>query len=235
MAQDKSIFYNSDYIVIEYRDLLKSPEFTLLQQIQKLIQNKERFSESPLNGIIKTYEIENLSLEALAEWYINRKHQNLFKALAINEDAISDEELETAIVNQINLSDRFIIDSTPLPLMEGLVQMRKLRMIEDIIIFAPFNLEYIKHDVERLTKEKFTYVSSFKEAAEIAKANSTYFLSNADHIYELKEMGYLKFSSITLPLEYRYNKKNMHDFKFDYDELFKENPFKLSYLNAVLV
>ena len=235
MAQDKSIFYNSDYIVIEYRDLLKSPEFTLLQFIQKVIQNEKLYSTYPLRDYIRSFEIDDLSLDSLAEWYINRKYQNLFKSLFIDENMMSDEEFEKLIVEQINMSADYINLAVPLPLMAGLMDMKKLRMVEDIIIFSPFNLDFVRSNVEKITKEKFTFVSTFKEAAEIAKANSTYFLSNADHIQTLKEMGYLKFSSITLPLEYRYNKKNMHDFKFDFDQEFKENPFKLSYLNAVLI
>ena len=235
MALDKSIFYNSDYIVIEYRDLLKSPEFVLLQQIQKIIQNPKLYKTNPLNEHIKTYDIDDLDINALAEWYMNRKYQNILKSLFIDENALSDEEFDNFLVQQLNTSNRFFTDSPPLPLLARLSSLKSLRMVNDILIFAPFNIDYIKDDIYRLTKLNFTYLSSFEEAAEIAKSNSTYFISNIKNIFKLKEMGYLKFSSITLPLEYRYNKKNMYDFDIDFDAEFKENPFKLSYLQAITI
>ena len=45
-------------------------------------------------------------------------------------------------------------------------------------------------------------------------------------------MEKLKFSSITLPVEYRYNKKNMDDFDIEFKELFEKQPFKLTYMRA---
>ena len=133
MAQDKSIFYNSDYIVIEYRDLLKSPEFTLLQFIQKVIQNEKLYNTYPLRDYIRSFEIDDLSLDSLAEWYINRKYQNLFKSLFIDENMMSDEEFEKLIVEQINMSADYINLAVPLPLMAGLMDMKKLRMVEYIL------------------------------------------------------------------------------------------------------
>mgnify|MGYP001091783510 CR=1 FL=1 len=50
MAQTETIFYNADYLVIEYLDFIKSPYFVLLQYIQK---------NEKLRPILRLEEIES--------------------------------------------------------------------------------------------------------------------------------------------------------------------------------
>ena len=48
----------------------------------------------------------------------------------------------------------------------------------------------------------------------------------------MQEKECLRCSSITLPVEYRYNKKNMEDFSVDFEELYQKDPFKLTFFRA---
>lgn len=219
-----TIFYNADYIVIEYIDLIKSPYFLLLSMIRKNPKIKE---------ILKIEEIEFLDDLALYEWYINRRHQNFFIDLNRYPDKISNEKLTELLNDQMNITDRFYTDCKPLPLAASLKAMKMQKISKDIIIYHPHSNFYAKNDLERMLQEKFIWLYTFEDVMKKAGSNSTYFLSDIRHIEEMKKYGVLKFSSVTLPCEYRYNKKNMKEFDFDYKELMKEYPFKLSYIYAL--
>lgn len=218
-----TIFYNADYIVIEYIDLIKSPYLMLLSQIKK---------NDKLRDIFKIEEIEFLNDAALYEWYINRKHQNFFIDLNRYPEKISNNDLDRLLEDQIKITPKFYKFAMPLNLVRSLKFMRSKHIVNDVIIYHPHQNFFAKNDLENITDLNFTFESNFDNLIDKTKANSTYFLSDIDKIQKLKDKGYLKFSSITIPLEYRYNKKNMHDFKYDLDELCRNDPFKLSFISA---
>ena len=91
---------------------------------------------------------------------------------------------------------------------------------------------YAKTDLSNKFGASFTFMNDFNEIIDIAGHNSTYFLSDINKIYMLKDKGKLEMSSITLPYEYRYNKKNLTEFNIDFKSLFEEHPFKLSYMRV---
>lgn len=218
-----SIFYNADYVVVEYIDLIKSPYIILLNQLR----HNERIKE-----ILKTEEVEFLSPEGLYEWYINRKHQNFFKDLNRYPHQITDENMDALLEDQIGLTEQFYTKAGLLPLGGALKIMKAQKLANDIIIYFPHHNSFAKNDLESTLHEKFIFMDNFDDVVDLAKYNSTYFLSNVELIHKIKEKGYLKFSSLTFPIEYRYNKKNMRDFKVDFEELFKEDPFKYSFTRA---
>lgn len=218
-----TIFYNADFLVIEYMDLLKSPYLNLLYRLSK----NERIKE-----ILKTEDIEHLDFGGLYEWYINRKHQNFLIDLNRYPDKISNNDLDTLLDEQISSSEFFYNEATELILMDMLKVATKRKMVRDVIIYHPHNNDYAEQDIQKYLSGGYIFMKDWNEVMEKAGANSTYFLSNVDLITKMNEKGILRCSSITLPIEYRYNKKNMTDFKFDFDSLFRESPFKLSYVQA---
>lgn len=218
----KSVFLNSDYIVIEYIDLLKSPYFMLLS----VLKSNEKF-----RGLLNLSGIEHLDNAGLWEWYVNRKHQNFFADLVI-QDKVDMEYLNQLLEDQISLSKEFYKRAAPLNLVSSLISMTQKEIAGGVIIYYPHNNSFAKDDLARITGYDYTFMSDFNEVMEKAKENSTYFLSDIKKIWQMKEHGCLKFSSITLPIEYRYNKKNMTDFDIDFNELTKTDPFKLSYFMA---
>lgn len=218
-----SIFYNADYVVVEYIDLIKSPYVILLD----LIRQNSRIKE-----ILKIEEIEFLSSDALYEWYINRRHQNFFMDLNRYPDQISEQQLWELLDDQISITNQFYKQCKALPLMMALKAMKTKKITKDIIIYHPHNNFFAKNDLEDITRESFIWYTKFDDVMNKAGNNSTYFLSDIRHIEEMKKKGVLRLSSVTLPIEYRYNKKNMTEFSIDFDALTKECPFKLSYLYA---
>lgn len=218
-----TIFYNADYIVIEYIDILKSPYLILLDQIRK---------NDRINEILNIDSIRYLDDASLYEWYINRKHQNFFIDLNRYPDKITNEQLDELLEEQMMLTPRFYQDANPLILCDFLKVLKRRKLVKDVIIYHPHKNFFAKNDLESMMKTQYTFMSDFNQVMDKAKENSTYFLSDVSHLDEMKEKGILKFSSVTIPIEYRYNKKNMKEYKYNFDELFKENPFKLSFFRA---
>lgn len=220
----KSVFLNSDYVVIEYVDLIKSPYFILLS----LLKNNDRFK-----GLLKLESVVHLTNAGLWEWYVNRRHQNFFVDLVnLTEDDIKNDYFDELLEDQISLTEKFYTQASPLNLVRSLVDMTAKEVAGGIIIYHPHKNSFAKADLERITGYSYTFMDDFDAVMEKAKENSTYFLSDIKKIHRMKEHGCLKFSSVTLPIEYRYNKKNMTDFDIDFNELSKTDPFKLSYFMA---
>lgn len=223
MGNPNTIFYNADYVVVEYIDLIKSPYLILLNMIRKNPRMRE---------ILKIEEIEFLNDAALYEWYLNRRHQNFFFDLNRYPDKIPNEALQEILDDQLSLSINFYTHSRALPMLASLKAMKVKKVAKDIIIYHPHKNFHARNDLENILHENFIWVTRFEDAMKKAGSNSTYFLSDIRHIDEMKKAGVLKMSSVTLPQEYRYNKKNMTEFDIDYEGLMETDPFKLSYMYA---
>ena len=216
-----TIFYNADYIVIEYIDMIKSPYIILLNAIRQ--QNKK------IREILKLEEVEYLSDMGIYEWYRNRKHQNFLIDLNRYPDEISEESLNELLESQINLKSFFYEQARPLIILDMLDTLNRNNISTNIIIYHPHDNDYAEKDLKNITGHSYKFMNDFNEVIKTAGYNSTYFLSDINKINIMRDKDVLKMSSITLPIEYRYNKKNMTEFNIDFDELFKKNPFKLSY------
>ena len=227
MAWSKdSIFLNADYIVIEYIDIVKSPYLMLLGSMRK----NDRIRE-----ILKLEQVDNLDDISLYEWYINRKHQNFLIDLNRYPDQISNEDLDVLLDDQLGITPIFYEYANLLSIGSLLALKWSDKLAKDIIIYHPHNNNYAEKNLNNIFNREFHFMNNFDDVMDLAKSNSTYFLSDINKINTMKEKDILKLSSITLPIEYRYNKKNMNDFKIDFEELFKENPFKLSYMRTCTV
>lgn len=217
----KNVFYNADYVVVEYMDLIKSPYLVLLNVMRK---------NPALANILNIDEIRYLTDKGLYEWYINRKHQNFLRDL-VNVDGVTDADLDSLLNDQIGLSSRFYSDAPILPIGAAVKQMKK-RDIQDIIIYHPHTNDFAQKNLESFLRESFVWMHDWNEVMKTAGNNSTYFLSDITKIMKMKDAGVLEFSSIVIPQEYRYNKKDMNEFLYDYKTLMDEVPFKLAYTLA---
>lgn len=222
MDYKDTIFYNADYIVIEYMDLIKSP-FLILSHY---IRNNPKLKE-----ILKIEEIENLSSYGLYEWYINRKNQNFLIDLNRYPDKISKEELDAILDAQIS-SHNFFYDSIDfLDLVKLLEYAKSISISNDILIYHPYNNNFAEIDLKAKVGD-FKVYKDFNEILDIAGYNSTYFLSNVELLKKMEEKKVIERSSITIPIEYRYNKKDMNNFKDILEEMYKKYTYKLSMVYA---
>ena len=223
MTNVQKTFLNSNYVVIEYIDLIKSPYLMLLDILRK---------DEKLDEFFYMERVRDLDSEGLYEWYLNRKNQNFLIDLNRDTEKLSNEALDKFLENQMGVTD-FIYTIDPLIFADSVRKIKSIKgLVQDVIIYFPFKTDLAKKNLEELYDMPFTFMSDFDKILDIAGSDSTYFLSDVEKIFRMKEKGCLKFSSVTIPVEYRYNRKNPTEWKFDYDELVEENLFKLSFLRA---
>ena len=148
-------------------------------------------------------------------------------------DQISEEDLYELLELQLNNSPMMYEQAHLLSLGTKIPIMKAKQMAtRDIIIYHPHKNNFAKENLKKETGYEFKFMTNFEEVLDLAKENSTYFLSDIDKIMTMKEKNCLKFSSITLPVDYRYNRKDMEHFKYDLEQLYKDEPHKLSYMSA---
>ena len=224
------IFLNSDYVVIEYIDFIKSPYLLLLGQIRNQLRFKNK--DFRLQEVINGDKIMYLNDTSLYEWYINRKNRNFYLDLNKYPDKISEQEWDQLLEDQMNSFHQFYTESDFLILANTVNIISTKGYVKDIIFYHPHKNNYAQQDMERAFDRKFTFMNDFNEVLELAGENSTYFLSDIDKINIMRQKNLLKYSSITLPIEYRYNKKDMTNFKLDFKSLYKTDVFKLTLMRA---
>lgn len=220
----QSVFLNSDYVVVQYMDMIKSPCFVLLTIIQKNPKLKE---------ILRLEEIENFDTESLYEWYINRKNKNFFMDLNRDPERFSQEFMDELLADQMCLAKEFYSDANML-CTEYMLKFLKSKkdIVRDVIIYFPYKTPYAHDDLKDVLGLNFTFMDDFDAICKKCGSNCTYFLSDIDLIDRMEKNGILQYSSVILPIEYRYNKKNMTDFKIDFSKKLTEVVFKVSFMRT---
>ena len=220
----QEVFLNSDYVVVEYMDLLKSPYLTLLNTLRQ---------HDSLNEVLKLDTLKYASNAGLYEWYINRKHQNFLVDLNRHPDIIPESSLDQILEEQMDFTDELYTKSDPLLLVETIKTLKRTEgLVKDVIIYHPHNNDFAEKDFKETTGMNFTFMSDINEIIDVAGANSTYFFSNIENVLALEAKNCLQLSSVTIPYEYRYNKKSLMEWKLDLDELNKKYIFKLTFCFA---
>lgn len=220
-----NIFYNSEVLFIEYRDIIKSPEIILLQ----IIRNNDKLAE-----ILDFSPITNLSEIGLYEWYINRKNKNVLKELCMRSD-ISDDDLDELLHQQLMVDDRLYTLAYPLSFTTSINMILKQKIVNKVIFYTEYECPFIKSDISDIVDgSNFEVVSGdFSKAIKDIPVDTTYILSDIDKIETIQEVKGIAFSTIIVPQEYRYNKINMIDYKVNFEELNKDNIFKYGFMKVL--
>ena len=228
MANQNTIFYNADYLVMEYMDMIKQPMYQLLYTIRDMVSKETIDSKFTLAEILKLNLLQGLSDEELANFYIEREHQNIFQDI-IKEEVLQSEgfDVEELLKDQITSSYRFISDTFFLPATSALEYVKKNHLVNDVIVYYPYDATWAKEDLEARIRTRVTFMDDFEKIVELAGSNSTYFLSDWTKLNILREKKKLKYSSITLPVEYNYNAHTIDDILED-----EKNIFKVSFMRA---
>ena len=220
------LFYNSEYIVVEYIDMIKAPYLLLADRMRKY--------NAGLKQIIDLDQISTLSIEGLYEWYMMRKHRNFLIDLCKYPDKIGTKYLDKLLSDHLNSDYRFYQYSNLLPIGNMLIRAKAHDLVKGMIVFSEDDPKgYIEKDLKDSYDIEITYMTNFDDVMKLAKNDSTYFLSDIKKIDRMKEADVLKYSSVTLPVEYRYNKKDSNHYDIDFDKLWETDPFKLSYVRTI--
>ena len=226
-----TFFYNSQCLFVEYHDVISMPWFTMLL----FTKNTEAFKK-----IFKIDDIEYYDIAGLLEWYIYRKHRNVFKSIGvIDEDAeLSDEVYDSLLEKAMNITDNFYNLSSDLRFLSTLrLLLTESCMIKQVIIYSEKKEPMIECSLDKYFSKlgtKVKYMSgNFADMVELIPQDSTYVFSDIEKINTLVEANKLNLSTVLVVngLRYNYLENDRTKLKVDMDELSKKYFFKYSFFD----
>ena len=226
-----TLFYNSQCLFVEYHDVIAIPWFTLLA----FVKNTNLFQ-----NIFNMEDIAEYDLTGLLEWYIYRKHRNIFKSIGAQEgiDTIPDEGYATILEKAMSISDDIYKIPTNLKFLSSLrLLLEEASLVKQVIIYSEKNEPMIETTLKQYFLRaggKIQYVyGNFEDIAKSIPSDATYVFSDIEKINILKKLNKLHLSCILIPsgLRYNYLEDNPTKLKVDLDELVKNFVFKYSFFD----
>lgn len=226
-----TLFYNSQCLFVEYHDVISMPWYTMLW----FTKNSNAFKD-----LFKINEISDYDINGLLEWYVYRKHRNVFKSIGtIDENAnIPDEVYDIILDKAMKISD----DIYRIPVfLKFLSTLRLLAsdasMVKEIIIYSEKNEPMI----ETVLKQYFSKLGSkikymhgnFEDMVNIIPKDSTYVLSDIEKVNTIAKMDKINLSSILIVngLRYNYMEDDPTKLKIDFESLTEKYLFKYSFFD----
>lgn len=221
-----TIFYNSQCLFIEYQDIIKMPMFVILIAIK---DNKN------MNKIFNLDIFKQYDLPSLFEWYINRKHINFFCdiPLRVSSDDIDDNFYDKILNDYLNLTEEFYITNSELNFSNILkIIMEQKDLIKKVIVYNEGHNQFIKNDILNLYGNSVLYLEgNFREVISSIPSDSTFVFSDINKINIMAELDLLNYTSILVPMGYRYNQIDSKNYKVDFEDLSKKFIFKYSFFD----
>lgn len=236
LASD-SVFLNTECMFIEYHDVIKCPYFTLLLYFANpnLSQADEYF---------KLEEIKGLDVEALYEWYLNRKHQFILDNFDFQDDVeFSSHDKDGSIWKKnfiysifTNIED-VVFRDTALNFAPILATIMKKGMVKKFYVY----MERYNENVERELIDAYPNIRCVygEDLSKVLNENdiprdTTYVFSNIRNILKVMEANLLDQSSIIIADRYEYNYVDGTDeFVIPVDVLLKNHLFKLDFFDNI--
>lgn len=226
-----TLFYNSKCLCVEYHDVIAMPWFTILS----FIKNNTGF-----NALFKMNEIADYDLTGLLEWYIYRKHRNIFKSIGVVDSSkdLTDDEYATILEKTMTISDDIYRIPTNLKFLSTLrILLTDASMIKQVIIYSENNEPMIENTLNQYFSKLGTKVKymngKFEDLVKIVPQDSTYVFSDIEKINDLIKMDKLNMSCVLVAngLRYNYMEKDVSKLKVNLEELSKKYLFKYSFFD----
>jgi hypothetical protein len=226
-----TLFYNSKCLCVEYHDVIAMPWFTILS----FIKNNEGF-----NRLFKLNEISYYDLTGLLEWYIYRKHRNIFKSIGVVDSSkdLTDAEYDTILEKTMSISDDIYRIPTNLKFLSTLrILLSDASMIKQVIIYSEKNVSMIENTLSQYFSKLGTKVKymngKFEDLLKIIPQDSTYVFSDIEKVNDLIKANKLNMSCVLIAngLRYNYMENDASKLKLDLEELAKKYLFKYSFFD----
>ena len=226
-----TFFYNSQCLFVEYHDVLAMPWFTMLL----FTKNTDAFKR-----IFKIDEIEDYDIAGLLEWYLYRKHRNVFKNIgAVNPDVeIPDEAFNELLRKAMAISDNLYNINTSLKFLSVLrLLLTDSSMIKQVIIYSENNEPMIETSLNKYFSKfgtKVRYVNGkFADVLSSIPNDSTYVFSDIQKVNDLIKANKLNLSSLLIVggLRYNYMEDDQTRMKVDLEELSNNYVFKYDFID----
>jgi hypothetical protein len=226
-----TFFYNSQCLFIEYHDVIAMPWFTMLL----FTKNTNAFKK-----FFKLEEIEDYGVADLLEWYIYRKHRNVFKSIGMVDgvEELPDEGYKVLLEKAMNISEDIYQIDTNLKFLTTLrLLLTESNMVKQIIIYSEQNEPMIEKTLSKYfsklgTKVKYM-TGNFLDMVKLIPQDSTYVLSDIEKINDLIKADKLNLSTvlITNGLRYNYLEDDPSKLKVNMDEISQKYLFKYSFFD----
>lgn len=231
------VFLNSSCVFFEYFDVLKAPWFSFLKSIR---------DTNLFVNLIDLEEIEDLDLDNLFGWYVNRKHRNFLLDLKFDKDVLYHTNIKNKyeLVNWCNLvlenemktcgyffSDDYFLNFKSI--LESLITNRLL--VNKFICYSEYYSPYIEQDLKNINSSIiYLHGDLNKILEEQIPEESTFILSDIKKMNNLLETGKLEYSSIILTDYFKYNFDENGLLNLD-KEKFENHIYKLDLFNNLTV
>jgi hypothetical protein len=178
--------------------------------------------------------LKDYSITGLLEWYLTRKHRNVFEDIRTKSgNTISHENADNILGQCMSLTDDFYRIDTNLKFMSVLrVLLMESGLVKKFYIYSEKEEAGIKAVLDYYFKDygsKVQYITgAFKDVLKILPNDSTYVFSDITKVQTLVDEERLKYAAILIvnSLRYNYELDDMKKLKVDIDELAKTIVFK---------
>lgn len=232
-----SAFTCTDNVFIEYHDIMRCIQFTIINFLRK---------NSIFKGLLDTSEIEDMSEAELYVWYISRENRNIFKNFEITDFFSNLSGFDGDSNKVYDFLDNFLyieLDKLPsdilnydnkLKFYDTMRTFLNMSTVKNIYIYSENYSKLIEEDVSSIHSGiKYVY-GDFKSVLEEnkIKSNTTFVFSDIEKINTLVELDILKFSTILMADQYRYNYDDDGELKVNVEKLADEYVYKLFFYTA---
>ena len=229
-------FLNSKCLFVEFMDMMAIPWFNAVRLTSTLSATKDIYTFNEFNP---TDVGESL------EWYVNRRSRNVFDSLEIKPGVKLEEGFSENFLKHVESIDKHMFLAAPRLgphyVIDRLIRdnkgnvLKKDAMVGKVVIYTenniPFINEYIENFFGKTSIIEYQY-GKFEDIISDIQTDSTYMLSDITKVMKLKMCGKLKFSSLILAGNYRYNMYDKDTPILNIDELRKEIVFKSDFIDV---
>ena len=218
-------FLNSDCLFIEFNDIMQFPMYRYLQVISW---------SKKMEDILNLAKLDGLDDAMMLYWYFNRKNQNILKDLL--KVLMYDDDVDRFIYDQMakpELNGLYTLDIDSFSVNAFITKLVTEKFNTSIKVYYPVDNVNIRNMLTAIWKDKVEFV--YGDLVSIIKElpiDTTYIFSDITKINAVIEADHLNFSSIGIPIEFKYNYEG-EKLKIDIDQLGKEYTFKFNQINAV--
>ena len=225
-----TLFYNSQCIFVEYHDIIAMPWLTMLAAIK---------NSTAFNNILNISEISSYDIRGLLEWYIYRKHRNVFKSIGPAESIgeLPEDAYDILLEKAMSISEDIYRIPTNLKFLSTLrLLVSDSSMIKQVIVYSeknePMIEDTLKRYFEKSGKVKYFY-GKFEDLVKIVPNDSTYVFSDITKVDILRAKDKLNLSCVLIAsgLRYNYMEDDASKLKIDLEELMKTHVFKYSFFD----
>lgn len=242
-------FLNSDGLLVEYFDVIKSPLFIFLL----MIKEDNAITNTVFDEVFDMSAIKEYSTEELYAWYITRKHQNVFYSIPVKDEAF-ENKFQNDPKKFFDWADSYtmgiieevpeIVSGFPLNFLSVILNLKMdPKILKRLLIYVPWESETIYEDACLLFGDtaEFVYGDFYDVLTneEIGITNNfTFVFSDAKKIFDLHRARKLDRSSILIADRYGYNysEENPEELRYNIDALYTNDClFKLNFFENLFI